>query len=77
MLSYGVLQRLREIGLRMALGAAPRSVRALVLKQVGWMAAIGVVLGVSLALLVGESGASLLFGLSPTDPSSQLRPCSR
>jgi putative ABC transport system permease protein len=67
-LSYGVLQRLREIGLRMALGAAPRSVRALVLKQVGWMAAIGVALGVSLALLVGQIGRALLFGLSPTDP---------
>jgi len=67
-LSYGVLQRLREIGLRMALGAAPRNVRALVLIQVGWMAAIGVALGVSLALLVGELGRALLFGLSPTDP---------
>ena len=42
--------------------------RALVLKQVGWMAAIGVALGVSLALLVGQIGRALLFGLSPTDP---------
>ena len=38
-LSYGVVQRLREIGLRIALGAAPQNVRGMVLKQVGWMAA--------------------------------------
>jgi hypothetical protein len=67
-LSYGVVQRLREIGLRIALGAVPANVRAMVLKQVGWMAAIGVVIGVSLALLFGQVGRSLLFGLAPTDP---------
>jgi predicted permease len=67
-LSYGVVQRLREIGLRIALGAAPRNVRGMVLKQVGWMAAVGVVIGVSLALLLGQVGRALLFGLTPTDP---------
>jgi predicted permease len=68
-LSYGVVQRLREIGLRMALGAAPRTVRRMVLKQVGWMALIGVVIGISLALLLGQLGRALLFGLAPSDPS--------
>jgi hypothetical protein len=67
-LSYGVVQRLREIGLRIALGAAPRNVRRMVLKQVAWMAAIGVVIGVSLALALGQIGRSLLYGLAPTDP---------
>jgi predicted permease len=67
-LSYGVTQRLREIGLRIALGAAPQNVRSMVLKQVAWMAAIGIAIGVSLALLLGEVGRSLLFGLTPTDP---------
>jgi predicted permease len=67
-LSYGVVQRLREIGLRMALGAGPRSVRGMVLKQVGWMAAIGAAIGVSLALLLGQAGRALLFGLTPTEP---------
>jgi predicted permease len=67
-LSYGVAQRLREIGLRIALGAAPRNVRRMVLKQVAWMAGIGVVLGVSLALLLGQAGRALLYELSPTDP---------
>jgi ABC-type antimicrobial peptide transport system permease subunit len=39
-----------------------------VLKQIAWMAAIGVVTGVGLALLLGEVGRALLFGLTPTDP---------
>jgi predicted permease len=67
-LSYGVVQRLREIGLRIALGAAPRNVRGMVLKQVAWMAAIGVVVGVGLASLLGVAGRALFFGLAPTDP---------
>lgn len=67
-LSYGVAQRLREIGLRIALGAAPQAVRHMVLKQVAWMSGIGVAIGVSLAFLLGQVGRTLLFGLSPTDP---------
>jgi predicted permease len=67
-LSYGVVQRLREIGLRIALGAAPQNVRRMVLKQVAWMAAIGIAIGVTLALLVGQAARALLFGLTPTDP---------
>jgi predicted permease len=67
-LSYGVVQRLREIGLRIALGAAPKTVRRMVLKQVAWMAAIGVAIGVGLALLLGQVGRALLFGLTPSDP---------
>jgi predicted permease len=67
-LSYGVAQRLREIGLRIALGAAPSNVRRMVLTQVAWMAGIGVAIGVSLALLLGQVARALLYGLSPTDP---------
>jgi ABC-type antimicrobial peptide transport system permease subunit len=67
-LSYGIVQRLREIGLRIALGAAPRNVRGMVLKQTAWMAGVGVVIGVSLALALGELARALLYGLSPTDP---------
>jgi len=67
-LSYGVVQRLREIGLRIALGAAPKNVRGMVLKQVAWMAAVGVIVGVGLASLLGVAGRALFFGLAPTDP---------
>jgi ABC-type antimicrobial peptide transport system permease subunit len=54
--------------LRIALGATPRTVRGMVLKQVAWMAAVGVVVGVSLALLIGQAARTLLFGLTPSDP---------
>ena len=67
-LSYGVVQRFREIGLRIALGAAPNKVRGMVMKQVAWMAGTGVVVGVGLALALGQAGRTLLFGLTPTDP---------
>jgi ABC-type antimicrobial peptide transport system permease subunit len=67
-LSYSVVQRLREIGLRIALGAAPRNVRGMVLKQVGWMAAVGVLAGTTFAMLLGQLGRSLLYGLTPSDP---------
>ncbi len=41
MLRYNVAQRTRELGLRLALGAQPRTLRAMVLKQVGAIAAVG------------------------------------
>jgi putative ABC transport system permease protein len=67
-LSYMVVQRTREIGLRLALGAEPAGVRRMVLEQVGWMAGIGVPAGLVAALLIGNLAASFLFGLAPTDP---------
>jgi predicted permease len=67
-LSYMVAQRTREIGLRLALGAEPVRVRRMVLMQVGWMAAIGMPVGLVAALLLGNLAESVLFGLAPTDP---------
>jgi predicted permease len=69
-LSYMVAQRTREIGLRLALGAEPAGVRRMVMKQVGWMAGIGVPVGIVAALAIGNFAASLLFGLAPTDPGA-------
>jgi predicted permease len=71
-LSYMVAQRTREIGLRLALGAEPAGVRHMVLKQVGWMAGVGVPVGLVGALLLGNLAASFLFGLAPTDPRAIL-----
>jgi predicted permease len=62
-LSYGVAQRLREIGIRMALGAQPRDVRSLVLRQVVRITAIGGVVGAALALGLGQLGEALFFGV--------------
>ena len=46
-LAYTVTQRIREFGLRMALGADAKTVRRLVLRQVGVMTAVGAVIGVA------------------------------
>jgi predicted permease len=67
-LSYTVAQRTREIGVRLALGAEPTQVRGMVLKQVSWMALIGVPLGIVGALAIGKLATALLYGLAPTDP---------
>lgn len=67
-LAYNVAQRTRELGLRQALGAEPASLRALVLKQVGLMAVIGIVVGSVAAVGLGRAAEALLFGLSGYDP---------
>jgi predicted permease len=67
-LAFNVTQRTRELGLRLALGAAPVRLRTLVLKQVGTMAAIGATLGLGAALALGRVAESLLYGLSGRDP---------
>ena len=69
MLAYNVQQRTRELGLRQALGAEPKQLRALVLKQVGVMALIGLGLGLAVALGLGAWAESELFGLSGRDPA--------
>jgi putative ABC transport system permease protein len=67
-LAYNVTQRTRELGLRLALGARPGTLRAMVLKQVGLMALIGAGIGLVAALAVGRVAQALLFGLSGRDP---------
>jgi len=67
-LAYTVQQRTREIGVRMALGADAGKVRALVVRQVGTMSAVGGVVGIGLALGLGKVLRSLLYGLTGTDP---------
>jgi ABC-type antimicrobial peptide transport system permease subunit len=67
-LAYTVSQRTREIGLRMALGAAPARVRLMVLRQVAWMTAIGAVAGLAGARAIGWQAESLLFEMKGGDP---------
>jgi putative ABC transport system permease protein len=69
-LSYGVLQRTREIGIRMALGARPGSVLRLIVGQGVVLAAIGVALGIAGALALTRVLTTLLFGVTPTDSST-------
>jgi predicted permease len=67
-LAYVVVQRTREIGIRMALGAAAGNVRFLILKEVGSMVLIGVLVGLPLAYGVARFSESLLFGVHAGDP---------
>jgi predicted permease len=67
-LSYSVAQRTREIGVRMALGAASRDVQGMVLRQVGGMVMVGGVAGVAAALAIGRLARSLLYQLEGHDP---------
>jgi ABC-type antimicrobial peptide transport system permease subunit len=79
-MSYSVVQRTHEIGIRMALGARPQDVLRLIVRQGLVLAAVGVVVGCGLALAVARSLATLSFassamgtggkllGVSATDP---------
>ena len=66
-LSYYVLQRRQEIGLRMALGAQRSNVLNLVLSHAAKLVAIGVGIGLAVAFFASRLLASLLFGVKPTD----------
>jgi ABC-type antimicrobial peptide transport system permease subunit len=74
-LSYAVAQRTSEIGIRLALGAERHAVLGMVLRQAVRPVAVGLALGVPLALATGSSLRSLLFGISPQDPKTMVGTC--
>ncbi|HEY2471900.1 MAG TPA: ABC transporter permease [Terracidiphilus sp.] len=67
-ISYSVRCRTREIGIRMALGAKPQGVMRMVLRQGLTLTAIGLVIGIAVAMVVGRFAASVLYGTSGSDP---------
>src|SRR5712664_2423157 len=67
-LAYLVVQRTREIGIRMALGARPGNVRLLIFREVGFMVFAGVAVGLPLAYGLARLSESLLFGVQAGDP---------
>ena len=71
-ITYNVVQRTNEIGVRMALGASKGKVQWLILKESLALLAIGVFLGVPATLAAGRAIRAGLFGLGPSDPSTLL-----
>jgi macrolide transport system ATP-binding/permease protein len=62
-IAYSVNQRVREIGIRMALGAQPGSVYRLILRQAGWLTTLGIAVGVAGSVCAASLIRSLLFGV--------------
>jgi len=67
-MSYSVAQRTREIGIRIALGARRIDVLQMTVKQALKLVGVGMMIGLAAAILLTRVLASLLFGISATDP---------
>jgi len=67
-MSYGVMQRTREFGLRMALGAQPNDVRRMVVRQGATLTLAGIAIGIAGALSLTRFMSSLLFSVTASDP---------
>jgi ABC-type antimicrobial peptide transport system permease subunit len=67
-MAYSVSRRTNEIGIRMALGAQPRLVLGMVLREASRLVAIGIVIGICAALGMGRAIAGMLYGLKSWDP---------
>ncbi len=69
-MAYSVAQRTREIGIRMALGAIPRQILAMVLREASSLSAAATALGLGASLLVTRFVKAMLFGIAPSDPTT-------
>ena len=66
-MAHSVTRRTREIGIRMALGARPRTILGMVLREMSWILGIGLAFGVAAALSVTRFAESQLYGVKPRD----------
>jgi putative ABC transport system permease protein len=69
-LSYAVVQRQREVGIRLALGAQPGSVKGMFVRRGMLLSAIGIAIGVAVAVGITRWMSSLLFGVTPVDAAT-------
>jgi predicted permease len=75
-ISFAVTQRTREFGVRLALGAPPGSIRAMVLRRGAVVAGVGICLGVPVAVALSGGMRALLYGVGPLDPLAYAAACS-
>jgi ABC-type antimicrobial peptide transport system permease subunit len=68
LIAYTVTRRTNEIGVRLALGATRSDVARVILRETGLLLAIGVGVGILLALIGGRAATALLFNVKPHDP---------
>jgi ABC-type antimicrobial peptide transport system permease subunit len=71
-MAYAVSRRTREIGIRMALGAAPSQVARAVLRQTAVLLAVGTVVGLMMSFAGGQFFSQILYGVSAHDPLTYL-----
>ncbi len=69
LMAYSVVRRTREIGIRMAVGSQPAGIMRLVLNESLRLVLLGVIIGIPGALALMKATSSMLFGLSPVDPT--------
>ncbi len=67
--SYGVVQRTREFGLRMALGSSPAQIKSLVIRKGVTIAVVGLLAGMLAGALLSSALRTFLFGVAPVDPA--------
>jgi ABC-type antimicrobial peptide transport system permease subunit len=68
--SYAASQRIHEIGIRLALGAAERDILGMLLRQAARLVAVGVLVGVAVAFSAARAASGLIVGVRPSDPAS-------
>jgi len=68
--AYGVERRRREIGIRLALGASRRTIASAIVRESGWLVAVGLGVGLVLSLALAGTARTLLFGLEPNDAAT-------
>jgi putative ABC transport system permease protein len=68
LMSFTVSNRTQEVGVRLALGAQPRSILTMFLRRGLWMGVLGVLIGAPLAYFAARGLGTLLFGVAPSDP---------
>ncbi|HVU44873.1 MAG TPA: ABC transporter permease [Terracidiphilus sp.] len=67
-MAYSVAQRINEMGIRLALGATPRQLLAMVLREASWLSIAGIGAGAGVCLLLAQLVKSMLYGIAPNDP---------